>query len=256
MTNLRQTPELEICTGDIRSIQAAVLANADRVEICCALPLGGLTPQVSVMKLSEQFSSQIRRHLLIRPRQGDFLYDDDEMELMKADIADPSFARADGFVIGALRPDGSIDTKRVAELIRCASVHGDKSFTFHRAFDMCADPFRALEDIIELGFDRLLTSGCAPSAAEGIDTLRRLNEQADGRIRIMAGGGINAENARKIAEHTGITSFHASCSTRIESRMIFRNQSTHMAAGSSDEYTYPSSSLQLINDLSETVHSL
>ncbi len=181
-------PELEICAGDLRSIRAAVLGGADRVEICSALPLGGLTPQASSLLLSEPFADRLRRHVLLRPRPGDFLYTEDEMLCMEADLSEPSLARADGFVIGVLRSDGSVDIERTSRLMRRGAAFGAKSFTFHRAFDMTADPFRALEDIIALGFDRVLTSGCAPSAEQGMEMLRCLNEQAAGRITIMAGG--------------------------------------------------------------------
>lgn len=249
-------PELEICAGDLNSIRAACLGGADRVEICCALLLGGLTPPPSSLTLSEPFADRIRRHVLVRPRPGDFLYTEEEMQCMESDIADRSLARADGFVIGILRADGSIDTERTARLMRRASAIGAKSFTFHRAFDMTADPSRALEDIIALGFDRVLTSGCAPTAEKGIDMLRRLNRQGAGRITIMAGGGINAGNLRRIASETGITSFHASCSVSIPSGMTFRNDSTRMGAGSDDEYSSTSSDRRLIESLVEAVRSL
>lgn len=175
---------------------------------------------------------------------------------MESDMSEPSLARADGFVIGVLRADGSVDTERTSRLMRCAAAFGARNFTFHRAFDMTADPFRALEDIIALGFDRVLTSGCAPSAAQGTDMLRRLNEQAAGRITIMAGGGINAENVRRIAAETGITSFHASCSVRIPSGMSFRNDATRMGAGNDDEYSSTSSDRMLVERLVEAVHTL
>lgn len=256
MNRPMQKPELEICAGDLRSISAAALGGADRVEICCALPLGGLTPQASSLSLSEPFADRLRRHVLLRPRPGDFLYTEEEMLCMEADLSEPSLARADGFVIGVLRADGSVDTERTSRLMRCGAAFGAKSFTFHRAFDMTADPFRALEDIIALGFDRVLTSGCAASAEEGIEMLRRLNEQGAGRITIMAGGGINPGNLRRIAAETGITSFHASCSVRIPSGMSYRNDATRMGAGSDDEYSSTSSDRTLVERLVEAVRSL
>lgn len=249
-------PELEICAGDLQSVEAARRGGADRVEICCALPLGGLTPPLSSVSLSERVAPGIARHVLLRPRPGDFLYDDCEMECMEADMAAGAFARADGFVIGVLRADGTVDMERTSRLMRAASARGAKSFTFHRAFDMVSDPRQALEDIISLGFDRVLTSGCAPTAPEGVEMLRILHEQGAGRIRVMAGGGINAGNVRQIAEQTGITSFHASCSVRTESRMVFRNARTRMGAGSADEYSSVTSGLRLVEELSRVVHSL
>lgn len=248
--------ELEICAGDLASIEAAMQGGADRVEICCALPIGGLTPPASLLLLSERFSPRLRRHVLLRPRPGDFLYDEGEMECMKADISSPFFARIDGAVIGVLRADGSVDSERNAILMEHARKQGIKSFTFHRAFDMTSDPEHALEEIITLGFDRILTSGCAPSAPEGVGMLRRLNDQAAGKITIMAGGGVNASNVRMIAECAGIRSFHASCSRRIASRMRFRNEATSMGSSATDEYSITQTGQDLVRELADAVRSL
>ena len=249
------TPELEICAGDYESVMAAFFGGATRVEICGALPIGGLTPTESVMEMTRQVSPAMKRNVLIRPRPGDFLYSDTEFLSMVGDLHTDGIAKADGYVIGILNKDGSVDKGRTAQLMHCIQEKGEgnKSFTFHRAFDMTSDPFQALEDIIELGFDRILTSGCSANAEEGIPMLRRLNEQAAGRIRIMAGGGINALNARRIMEETGITSIHASCSEKIESGMQFRNDSASMGKGTSDEYSWSTTSREKVEALAAIV---
>ena len=250
-----QQPELEICTGDYDSIMKAFFGGATRVEICSALPIGGLTPPESMLTRTATLSPAMKRNVLIRPRPGDFLYSDTEFLSMVEDMRSPGIAAADGYVIGILKADGNIDKERTALLMRCVSEKDrkNKTFTFHRAFDITSDPCQALEDIIELGFDRILTSGCAASAEEGIPMLRRLHEQAAGRIIIMAGGGINASNARRIMEETGIMSLHASCSEIVRSNMQFRNASVSMGASSDDEYSWKTSSSEKIAELSRIV---
>ena len=248
-------PELEICAGDRDSVEAALLGGATRVEICTALGAGGLTPQQSLMELTSHVSPALRRHVLIRPRPGDFLYSNSEMQTMITDVGCRGIADADGFVIGILRPDGSVDRERTSLLMKAASGDGRRrpSFTFHRAFDMTSDPFQALEDTIGLGFDRVLTSGCAATAEAGIKMLRKLNEQAAGRIIIMACGGVNASNARMIMEETGITSLHASCSHRMDSRMEYRNLKTSMGTGCDDEYSHTTTSREKVEALREAM---
>ncbi len=248
-------PELEICAGDTESVMQAFFGGATRVEMCSALPIGGLTPADSQMTLTRQVSPAMKRNVLIRPRPGDFLYSESEFMSMVADMKSAAIAEADGFVIGMLTPGGSVDKERTALLMRSVSpdLRSNKTFTFHRAFDMTSDPFQALEDIIELGFDRILTSGCASSAEAGIPLLRRLNEQAAGRIIIMAGGGINAGNARRIMEETGIRSLHASCSETVKSKMQFRNTAASMGGGSDDEYSWKTTSRKKVEDLAKVV---
>ena len=252
-------PELEVCTGDYDSIMAAFLGGATRVEICAALPIGGLTPTAAVMEMTRHVAPAMKRHVLIRPRPGDFLYTDNEFMTMVAEMRSPGIMAADGYVIGILDADGNVDKERTALLMKCVGENATdcegnrKSFTFHRAFDMTSDPFQALEDIIELGFDRILTSGCAATAEAGIPMLRRLNEQAAGRIVIMAGGGVNAANVRKIMEETGVMSLHGSCSGRVESGMRFRNESASMGAGSDDEYSWNTTSRDKVEALVKAI---
>lgn len=250
-------PELEVCASDLDSILAAAEAGADRAEICTALPIGGITPCASLLHLSAGIARPFRRHVLIRPRPGDFLYTENEIRLMEADLATEDIKDADGFVIGMLTPDGQVDCRGIERLIAAIpdDIREKKSLTFHRAFDMTADPLQALEDIIALGFDRILTSGCAATAEAGIPMLRKLNEKAAGRIIIMAGCGVNATNAARILTETGVRSLHASCSHRVESHMRFRNSGASMGSGSDDEYGWASTDIEKVRALREIIDS-
>ena len=199
---------LEVCTGSLASVEAAAEGGAERIELCAALPLDGLTPSLGTIRLVRQRWPQLRIHVLVRPRVGDFVYSQAELRAMALDI-EAAKPYADGFVSGALTPEGDIDMMATEVLVRQS---GDKPFTFHRAFDHCRQPLVALEQLIRLGCSRILTSGQQPTALAGIDLLRRLNDVSSGRIIIMPGGGVNAENARLILDQTGCSEIHGSCS--------------------------------------------
>ncbi len=196
---------LEVCCGDIESVRAAKEGGAQRVELCRALELDGLTPSEAMME--EAIGMGIPVQVLVRPREGDFVYDKDEVECMLSDIRHARRLGAKGVVIGALKADGSIDEETVRLLVEEAE---GLSVTFHRAFDVCACPEEALEQITSLGCHRLLTSGQAPTAEQGIPLLKRLVEQAAGRIIIMPGAGVNVDNARRILAETGTYEIHGS----------------------------------------------
>lgn len=247
-----QQPEVEICAGDEQSVFAAFSGGATRVEMCTGLSVGGLTPPASMLEDTKMLSPAMKRHVLIRPRPGDFLYSEREFMQMLTDVRSAAIQEADGIVFGILDADGNVDIRRCRAIIENC---GDRSYTFHRAFDMTRDPFRALEEIIACGFDRILTSGCAPTAEEGIPMLRKLREQAGERIIIMAGGGINSSNAGKIMEETGIISLHASASEKVESKMRYRNNATKMSRESMDEYSYTTSSEEKVRLLCNAVNT-
>ncbi len=187
------------------------------MELCQNLDVGGTTPSLGQVCLARAGLS-IGVHVLIRPRPGDFLYSEVEFLEMKSDILFCREAKCDGVVIGMLLADGQVDTTRMAELIEEARP---MQVTFHRAFDCCRDPFEALEAIIGLGCDRLLTSGMKDTAAEGVETIAKLVEQANGRIEVMPGSGIHEHNVRQVGEATGATSFHTSAKVRQESGMDY-----------------------------------
>ena len=196
---------LEVCCGDMQSVRAAKEGGAHRIELCRALDVDGLTPSVAMMQ--EAIGLGIPVQVLIRPREGDFIYNEKEVQSMLESIRQAKKLGANGVVIGALKPDGSIDEVTIRRLV---SESEGLSITFHRAFDVCSQPSEALEKIISLGCHRLLTSGQAPSAEQGIPLLKSLVEQSAGRIIIMPGAGVNPKNVQHILSETGAHEIHGS----------------------------------------------
>jgi copper homeostasis protein len=224
----------EICAGSINSAIAAQEGGADRIELCSNLAEGGTTPGPSMIVMARKYLS-IPLFVLIRPRPGDFLYNDLEFLQMQEDIRFCKKQRAQGVVLGILKPDGTVDMDRNAELIRIAHP---MQVTFHRAIDMTRDPFQALEDIISLGFLRILTSGQAANAQDGAELIAKLIRQAAGRIIIMPGGGINEDNVSALIRITEAMEIHASLRTQAQSKMLFRNSKTSMGNPGHDEYAW------------------
>lgn len=200
---------LEVCCGNLDSVRAAVEGGAPRVELCRALELDGLTPDWEDLREARRLFPQLTIHVLIRPRAGDFCYTPREVEAMSGDIEAALDCGADGVVIGCLTPSGDVDVPAMRVLMEAAD---GRPVTFHRAFDLCRHPLSALEDIIALGCDRILTSGQAPTAAEGTELIRELRRRAHGRIGLLPGCGVTPENARRILEITGYHEIHASAS--------------------------------------------
>ncbi|MCG8410391.1 MAG: copper homeostasis protein CutC [Bacteroidales bacterium] len=217
---------LEICANSVDSAIIAQKGGATRVELCENIYEGGTTPSYGAIKLAKQKLS-IDINVIIRPRGGDFLYSDIEFDIMKQDIDFAKQAGVDGIVLGILNSDGSIDTKRLDELVKLAAP---LPITFHRAFDVSRNPFQALEDIIGCGCRRILTSGQKNKAYEGIELLSRLVDKAKNRIIIMPGSGINETNIREIKEKTKATEFHVSLREPIPSSMIYRNEDVNMSS--------------------------
>lgn len=193
------------CTSAVEAAEAAA-GGASRVELCEELQVGGVTPSERILRETLQKCS-LPVNVLIRPRGGDFVYNEAEKEAMIQSIRLCKSLGVNGVVIGALTPEGDIDVSLVRELIAAAKP---LSTTFHRAFDDCRDPFKALEEIIHLGFNRILTSGQAPSAPEGADLIAQLVRKAAGRIVIMPGAGVRPSNIAKLESVTGASEFHSS----------------------------------------------
>lgn len=229
--------QFEICANSVESCIAAQAAGADRVELCASIPEGGTTPSVGEITMARKLLNTTGLHVIIRPRGGDFLYSGTELETMVCDILAARKAGADGVVFGCLDKDGNIDTGAMEKLMEAS---GEMSVTFHRAFDVCRDPVSAMEDIISLGCDRILTSGGMPDAEKGIPLLRTLNVRAAGRIAVMAGCGVNEKNIARIQHETGITQFHFSAREKMESGMVYRNCDVSMGGTIRiDEYSRP-----------------
>jgi len=208
---------IEIATSDFLTTKSAVEGGADRIELCANLAEGGTTPSYAhIKKCREAFD--IALFPIIRPRGGDFLYTKDEFEIMKNDIKLCKELGCEGIVIGLLNMDGTIDMTRTAELIELAYP---LEVTFHRAFDRCKDPFTALEELIEIGCQRILTSGQKPTVSEGVDLIAELNKKADDRIIILPGSGVRKDNIKMLAEKTGCIEFHSSLRGKAKSPMQF-----------------------------------
>lgn len=215
--------ETELCAFSLEACRAAARAGVTRVELCASPYEGGTTPSAALIRRARQIP-HLQLSVMIRPRGGDFLYTDDEFDLMLDEV---DFARecgADCVVAGMLTPDGRVDEERTARLVeRCGSMQ----FTFHRAFDMTRDTAEALESLVCAGCYRVLTSGGRNTAIEGIDTIRALVAQSAGRIAIMAGSGVSPSNVRQLAG-TGVDAVHFSARSLVESGMTYRNPTVSM----------------------------
>jgi copper homeostasis protein len=236
---------IEVCVDSVASAVAAERGGAARVELCSDLLEGGITPSTGLIELVRDRIS-IGLQVMIRPRGGDFCYTEDEIEIMRRDIVAAKKLGADGVVLGILGANGSIDadcTRQLVELARPLSV------TFHRAFDMSADLFRALDEICTTGADRLLTSGGEQMCLQGADMIARLVRAAQGQITIMAGGGIGHSNAVDIIERTGVGEIHVGLSSPIASPMLYRNPRVSMGSVPEREY-------QRVQVLEESVRKL
>lgn len=219
--------QVEIATSDFITTAAAIEGGAHRIELCANLAEGGVTPsQGTIRQCREKFKALI--YPIIRPRGGDFLYTDEEFRIMLQDVQFCRQLGCDGVVIGLLNADGSIDIKRTSALVAAAYPLG---VTFHRAFDRCRDPFEALEQLISIGCERILTSGQKPSAPDAIELIASLNKTADDRIIIMPGSGVRKDNVKELAEKTGCLEFHSSLRAKTKSKMLF----IHPAFATSEE---------------------
>lgn len=217
---------IEICANSVASCIEAEKGGATRVELCAGIPEGGTTPSYGTVRLASALTS-LDVNVIIRPRGGDFLYTPLEIDNMLADIEMVKSLGVHGVVFGCLTAQGDIDMPLMERLIAAARP---LSVTCHRAFDVCREPFTALEQLITLGCDRVLTSGQQPDAVKGIPLLRELVVRAAGRIIIMPGCGVRPENIALIEAETGAREFHASARSTVHSRMEYRNLNVPMGA--------------------------
>ena len=223
---------IEVCVDSVASAVAAERGGAQRVELCSDLLEGGVTPSVGLMEVVRSRIS-IGLHPIIRPRAGDFCYTDEEFDVMCRDVESAKAAGADGVVLGILDPAGNVDIDRTRQLI---DVARPLSITFHRAFDMSADLFRALEDVCATGADRLLTSGGEQTCLQGIGTIAQLVRLGRNRITIMAGGGIGLDNAAHIIECTAVTEIHVGLGSPGTSPVVYRNPRVSLGKAHGREY--------------------
>jgi copper homeostasis protein len=225
---------VEVCADSVSSAVIAQSAGAYRVEFCANLKEGGTTPSLGQIKIARELLN-IRLYVLVRPRGGDFLYDHREWKTIEYDIHSCGEMGCDGIVTGMLLPDGTVDKERMYKLILIARQYG-MGITFHRAFDRSVDLFQAMEDIIDLGCERILTSGGYNTAIEGIEILQQLIEKANKRIVIMPGAGITPENASLLIQKTGLKELHGTFRARIPSRMQYKNRKL---SNQEEEYSSP-----------------
>lgn len=239
---------LEVCVGDVASLQAACTAGAERIELCCALEAGGLTPTEAFVRRAVEADGP-KVNVLVRPRSGDFVYSDEEAAIIADEIAMCRRAGANGVVIGALRPDGSVDVERMKRW--CDAAEG-MDITFHRAFDMCRDMREAVDTLRPL-VNRILTSGMHANAWEGRHIIRDLAAYTGSHICIMPGGGITPDNILPLLAETGVKELHGTFSAPLSSSMEFRRMGVSMSASGTDEFTRPSTSLTILQRALDTL---
>ena len=247
------TPFIEGCVDSYASGMAAYRGGADRLELCANLAIGGTTPSASLFR-QVQRDCPLPINVLIRPRFGDFLYTEPELEEMCGEIDRFRALGANGAVVGVLTPEGNLDMGAMRRLIACA---GSMDVTLHRAFDMACDPLTALEAAVDLGCHTILTSGQSADAASGTAVLREVFRQAAGRITIMAGCGVKRWNIREIYESTGIRVFHTTGrKAPLNSGMVYRKDSVSMGLPSLSEYEIWQTDEEEFRACAETVHNL
>ena len=239
---------IEIATTDFTTTKSAAEGGADRIELCAALSDGGTTASYgTIKKCREAFNVQL--FPIIRTRSGDFLYTDEEFEIMMNEVTLCKDLGCDGIVIGLLNKNGEIDIKRASKLIELAYP---LEVTFHRAFDRCKDPFEALEQLIETGCQRILTSGQQPAAPQGIDLITQLVKAANERIIIMPGSGVRKENIKELAEKTGAKEFHSSLRGKKKTKMEFIHPSF---SDSTESYINPAIDSEEVKALRSALYS-
>jgi copper homeostasis protein len=236
---------IEVCVDSVASAVAAERGGAARVELCSDILEGGVTPSMGLIEAVRSHIS-IGLQVIIRPRGGDFCYEEDEIDIMKRDIAACKNLKVGGVVLGILDSEGHVNVEKTRELVELARP---MNVTFHRAFDMAADLTRALEDVCAAGADRILTSGGEQKCLQGAETIARLVKAAGRRLTIMAGGGISLADAAAVIERTGVKEIHVGLASTISSPMVFRNPNISLGKASGREY-------QRVRVLEENVRKL
>lgn len=251
---------IEVCANSAESCIEAAKAGATRVELCAGIPEGGTTPSYGDVRVAMEATKGTGLQILpiIRPRGGDFCYSQSEYTAMKYDIVALCSLGVDGVVFGCLTPDGRVDKERNGELLEYArTVNPNIEVAFHRAFDMTRDAMEALEDIIELGFDRILTSGHKNKAIEGADLIAEVVKKANGRIAIMPGSGVNAGNIEELIARTGAKDFHFSARHGVDSLMEFRKDGVSMGGTVVvEEYSKQVTSAEIVKEIKNIINNL
>ncbi|MDB1124763.1 copper homeostasis protein CutC [Vibrio algarum] len=227
--------QIEVCIDNLESLRNAIAGGATRIELCSSLALGGLTPSYGFMKRAALIST-VPIYAMIRPRQGDFLYDNDDVEAMLEDIYVAKKAGLQGVVFGALNSAGDIDMETSRLLVKASSGLG---VTFHRAIDQCSDYRLAIENIAELGCERILTSGLSANAVEGKEIISSMIDRSKGRFSVMAGAGVTATNVADIVKSTGVRELHLSGKSTRMTKMALFSDNAKMGADGLDDFKIP-----------------
>jgi len=246
--------QIEVCIDNLESLTYAIQGGANRIELCSSLALGGLTPSFGLMKQAANLAS-IPIYAMIRPRQGDFLYDAHDMESMLYDIDAAAEAGLQGIVFGMLTPKGDVDVHQAQRIVNHARLNG-LGVTFHRAIDQCKDYKKAIENIAELGCERVLTSGLAASADLGKAIIEDMVRIANGRLSIMAGAGVTSSNVADIVTQTGIKEVHLSGKSSRPSKMERVASRAKMGNQSLDDFVVPVTNPEAIQAVSSIIKSL
>lgn len=243
---------IEVCIDNIESLHYAQQGGATRIELCSSLALGGLTPSIGFMKQAARHSA-IPVYAMIRPRQGDFLFSNEDIEIMLEDINAAKQAGLQGVVLGVLDDEGQVDATILKSLMKEA---GPLGVTFHRAIDQCPAPFDALDVIISAGCERILTSGLEANALAGAGMLKRMVDYCGNRLSIMAGAGVTAENVAEIIQRSGIREVHLSGKSTRPSNMASYASRVHMGHADVDDFSIPVTSAEKIAAVAKAIRSL
>ncbi len=244
---------IEVCCGSYYDCLQAELGGAKRVELNSALYLGGLTPSIGSLVLTKKHTS-LKVITMVRPRGAGFHYNDEDFQTMLLDVETMLHYGADGIAFGCLDQDGNIHVEQTKQIIDIIKEKG-KEVVFHRAFDCVSDPIQAIETLIELGVDRILTSGLQPKAMQGKDLIKKLQEVYGQKIELLAGSGMNAENAQEMMEYTGISQVHSSCKDWIFDPTTSMHQVSYSFAEGEHKDDYDVVSSQLVRKLVNVISS-
>lgn len=240
----------EVCCGSFYDARQAALGGAERIELNSALMLGGLTPTTATLRLVKEHCPTLKVVAMVRPRGAGFCYTDEEFQVMEDECRELLENGADGIVFGCLNADATLDEEKNRRLIKIIKGMG-KEAVFHRAFDCSADPFAAMERLIDLGVDRVLTSGLKPKAMDGAELIGQLQARYGDRIEILAGSGVNSSNAMELIEQTGISQVHSSCKAWLTDPTTVQNGVSYSIASGEQEYQYDVVSANLVRNLVE-----
>jgi len=243
---------VEICCGSYYDCIQAYKGKADRVELNSALHMGGLTPSIANLILAKK-NTDLKVICMSRPRGAGFYYNKEYFEILLLDIKMMLEYGADGIAFGCLEESGNINVSQTKEVVDTIKSYGkEKEVVFHRAFDCVNNPFKSVENLIGLGVDRILTSGLEPKAEQGMELLKNLQKNYGSEIEILAGSGINTENARKIMDYTGITQIHSSCKSWLKDKTTTKNHVSYAYAN--DDFSYDAVDSRIVEELVKIIH--